>query len=264
MPASKSHIAPAEIMAVVLAREVRDGELNAVGAASQIPMAAIKLAKATHAPNADWFCGGSGAINSTLPTLLDSAADYRNLFGAEYRNSMEDVVDLEMRGRTDAVYYGGIQVDKYGNINMVCVGDYENPKMRGPGSVGLALAGSFGRTYIYLQHHDPRILVDKVDFISGPGHMDGSGLREEMALETSKGPCLLVTPLCVMDFADESRRARLISTHPGVTVDEVLEKTGFEPLALDPVPETEPPTDEELRILREEIDHEGVLRRLIG
>lgn len=264
MASQTSPVAPAEIMAVVLAREVVDGELGAVGAASQIPMAAIKLARKTHAPNASWFCGGSGAINSELPMLLDSAADYRNLFGAEYRNSMEDVVDLEMRGRTDTVYYGGIQVDKYGNINMVCVGDYANPKMRGPGSVGLALAASFGRIYIYLQHHDPRILVDKVDFISGPGHMDGSGLREEKALKSSKGPCMLVTPLAVFDFAHESRRARLISTHPGVTVHEVLEKTGFQPLLAEPVAETTPPSAEELRILRDEVDPEGVLRRLIS
>ena len=240
-----------------------DGEFGAVGAASQIPMAALKLARKTHAPNLNWFCGGSGAINSELPLLLDSAADYRNLFGAEYRNSMEDVVDVEMRGRVDAVYYGGIQVDKYGNINMVCVGNYDNPKMRGPGSVGLALAASFGRTYIYLQHHSRRLLVDKVDFISGPGHMDGSGLREEKALKTSSGPVMLITPLAMFDFAHESKRARLVSTHPGVTLEEVLDNTGFDPLLADPVGETVPPDAEELRILRDEVDPKGVLRRLI-
>ena len=131
----EQEFAPAEIMACVMARDLGDGELGAVGAASQIPMAAIKLARMTHAPNISWMCGGSGAINSELPMLLDSAADYRNLFGAEYRNSMEDVVDLEMRGRTHFVFYGGIQVDRFGNLNMVCVGDYENPTVRGPGSL---------------------------------------------------------------------------------------------------------------------------------
>ena len=261
MTATTDDIAPAEIMACVLARGLIDGELAAVGAASQIPMAAIKLARMTHAPNIDWMCGGSGAINSELPMLLDSAADYRNLFGAEYRNSMEDVVDLEMRGRSHTVFYGGIQVDRFGSVNMVCVGDYDNPRLRGPGSVGLSLAGAFGRMFIYLHHHDARILVDKVDFVSGAGH---SPDRARWAVPISTGPELIVTPLAVFDFASESGEARLVTVHPGVSVDEVLEHTGFAPHLAEPVAETVLPSAEELYVLRNEIDRDGVLRRLIA
>src|SRR5512141_217984 len=110
--------APAELIACVLARRLEDGEIAALGAASQLAMAAVKLAQRTHAPNLSWMSGGSGAINSQLPLLLESAADYRNLFGAEYRYSMEDAVDLQMRGRLHTGLLGGLQVDKYGNLNL--------------------------------------------------------------------------------------------------------------------------------------------------
>lgn len=261
MAPMKSDVTRAELMACVFARNIADGDIAALGAASQVPMAAVKLARRMHAPNLSWLCGGSGAINSELPLLLESAADYRNLFGAEYRYSMEDAVDLQMRGRADIVFLGGIQVDRFGNINMVCVGDYRNPRMRGPGSVGLPFAASFRKMFIYLQHHDPRVLVEKVDFVSGPGH---SPDRDKWAVPSSGGPALMVTPLAVFDFNTGNKEARLVSVHPGVAVDEVLAKTGFKPKLADPVVETELPSAEELRLLRTEIDRKGVLRRLIA
>ncbi len=261
MAPMKSDATPAEVMACVLARNISDGDVIGLGAASQIPMAAVKLARRTHAPNLSWMCGGSGAINSELPLLLDSAADYRNLFGAEYRYSMEDAVDFQMRGRASLACLGGIQVDRFGNLNMVCVGEHENPKMRGPGSVGLPFAGCFGRVFIFLQHHDPRILVDKVDFVSGPGHTPD---RAKWTIASSKGPSLMVTPLAVFDFNTGNKEARLVSVHPGVALDEVLAKTGFRPKLADPVVETALPSAEELRLLRTEIDCKGVLRRLIA
>jgi glutaconate CoA-transferase subunit B len=253
-------VAPAELMACLMARHLQDDEIAALGAASQIPMAAVKLAIRTHAPNLSWLCGGSGAVNSQLPLLLESAADYRNVFGAEYRYSMEDAVDLQMRGRVNTAFLGGIQVDKFGNLNMVCVGDYGRPKVRGPGSVGLPFAAAFGRLIIYLQHHDPRVLIEKADFVSGPGH---SPERDKWAVPGSKGPYLLVTPLAVFDFQTPTREARLVSVHPGVTLEEVLAKTGFKPQLADPVAETRAPSPEVLGVLRGEIDRNGVLRRLI-
>jgi glutaconate CoA-transferase, subunit B len=253
----------AELMAIVLAREMRDGEFGALGAASQIPMAAVKLAKLTHAPNLSWLCGGSGAVNSKLSRLLQSAADYRNLFGAEYRTSMEDVVDLEMRGRVHFAFLGGMQVDKLGNLNMVCVGDYHHPTVRGPGTVGLIFTAAFGRIYIYLNHHSPKILVEKVDFISGPGFYDGSRTRDEFVNKNARGPCMVLTPLAVFDFHEVSRQMRLLSIHPGCTLEQVLAQTGFTPLMSNQLTETRVPTEEELTLLRTRVDPEGVLRRLI-
>jgi glutaconate CoA-transferase subunit B len=257
----KDPAAPAEVIACVLSRHFIDEEIAALGAASQLAMAAVKLAQRMHAPNLSWMSGGSGAINSQLPLLLESAADYRNLFGAEYRYSMEDAVDLQMRGRLNTGLLGGLQVDKFGNLNLVCVGDYNHPKMRGPGSVGLPFAAAFGRLFIYLQHHDPRVLVEKVDFVSGPGH---SPERSKWVIPGSKGPYLIATPLALFDFDSPDKSARLVSVHPGHTVEEVLSKTGFKPHLANPVLPTQPPSEEELRILRTEIDVHGVLRRLIG
>jgi glutaconate CoA-transferase subunit B len=254
--------AVAELMACVLAREFNDNELGAIGAASQVAMAAVKLARLQHAPNLSTISGGSGAVNSRLPYLLKSAADYRNLFGAECRVSMEDTVDIEVRGRCDWAAFGAIQVDKYGNMNMIGIGDYAKPKLRGPGTVGLSLTGAFQRYYIYLTHHDRRILVERVDHISGPGFVDGSPERDRLVQPGAMGPCMAVTPLAVFDFEESSRQMRLKSVHPGITVDEVLDKTGFTPIMPDRVPETPPPSATELRLLREIIDTAGVLRSM--
>jgi glutaconate CoA-transferase, subunit B len=262
--ASHKDYAIAELMACVLSRELKNGELGAMGAASQIPMAATKLAIATHAPDLNWLAGGSGAINSQLPYLVESAADPRNLMGADCRLSMEDIVDTECGGHFDWVCYGAIQVDRRGNLNMMAIGDYKKPTVRGPGSVGLSLAGAFGRYFIYLAHHDKRNLVERVDFISGPGFCDGGPERDAMVQPGARGPVLCVTPLCVFDFDPDLRTMRLKSVHPGVTVEDVLARTGFTPIMPDQVEVTAQPTLEEMRLLRDVIDREGVLRKLIA
>jgi glutaconate CoA-transferase subunit B len=259
--AEKQDFAPAELMACFFSRLFEDGDFVGVGAASQIPMAAIKLSRMTRTPNLNFSCGGSGAINSEQPLLTESAADYRNLFGAEYRLSMEDTVEMEFRERWQTVFFGGIQVDRFGNCNMVCVGDYDDPTVRGPGAIGLPLAAAMGRVFISLNHHTPRLLVDKVDFVCAPGN---SPEREKWATPNSTGMHLIMTPLAVFDFQTPDRSARLASVHPGISVDEVLEKTGFTPTLADPVAETEPPTADELHLLRTVIDREGVLQRLIA
>jgi glutaconate CoA-transferase, subunit B len=259
---SDESYAPAELMAAVLSRELCDDDFGAVGAAAQIPMCAMRLAQRTHAPNLWTLYGGSGAVNSKLPGLLESAADYRNLTGAEYRAPLNDIIDYEFTGRFTVCFLGGMQVDQYGAMNMVCIGDYARPRVRGPGTVGLAFTAAFQRVVIYVQHHNPRIFVPRVDFVSGPGHRDADALAA-YRLPWAQGPVLVVTPLAVLDFATPDRRLRLRSVHPGHIADEVAAQTGF-PLAMpDPVPTTEPPTPEQLRIIREELDPDGVLRRLI-
>jgi len=254
--------ATAELMAVVLAHELRDDDFGAVGAAAQIPMCAMRLAQRTHAPNLWSLYGGSGAVNSKLPALLESAADYRNLRGAEYRAPLQDIIDYEFTGRFTVAFLGGMQVDQYGAMNMVCIGDYARPRVRGPGTVGLAFTAAFQRVIIYVHHHDPRVFVPRVDFVSGPGHRDPEALARYRPA-WAQGPVLVVTPRAVLDFAPPDRRMRLRSVHPGHTVEEVVAQTGFSLVVPHEVPTTTPPTAEELRIIREELDPDGVLRRLI-
>lgn len=247
-----------ELMAAAISRELRDDDFAAVGTASHIPLCGLRLAQRTHAPNLWFLYGGSGALNSKAPALVEMAADYRNLEGAEYRTPLADIIDFEFTGRFTVLFLGGMQIDRYGNMNMVAIGDYASPKVRGPGTVGLAFTASVQRTFIYVQHHDPRLFVEKVDFISGRGH---SGPDEVNAFRRpwAQGPTYVISPLGVFDFDTPDRRMRLRSYHPGHSVAAVQAKTGFElAVAADAGP-TAPPTAEELRIIRE-IDSGGVLR----
>src|SRR3954451_12771975 len=159
-----------ELMAAAIARELRDDDFAAVGTASHIPVCALRLAQQTHAPNLWFLYGGSGALNSKAESLVEMAADYRNLAGAEYRTPLADIIDFEFTGRFTTLFLGGMQIDQYGNMNMVSIGPYDHPKVRGPGTVGLAFTASVRKVFVYVQHHDPRLFVQKVDFISGAGH----------------------------------------------------------------------------------------------
>lgn len=252
----------AELMAVAISREMVDGEFGAIGAASHIPLAGLRLAQMTHAPNLSFMCGGSGGLNPTFERLVESAADYRNLINSEYRYSLSDVVDFEAGMRLDFSFLGGMQIDKYANVNMAMIGDWDNPKVRGPGTIGLIFLGGFRSTYLYTQHHNPRIFVDRVDFVSGGGWLSGGDSRSKVFRKESDGPRRVFTPLGVFDFEPESKHMRLRSTHPGVTVDQVRKATGFELLVADDAGDTEPPTAHELELLHTRIDPDGVLRRL--
>ncbi|BCB76674.1 CoA-transferase subunit beta [Phytohabitans flavus] len=252
----------AEMMAVAISREMRDGYFGAVGAAAHIPMAALRLAQLTHAPNLSFMCGGSGGLNPHFERLAESSSDYRNLVNSEFRYSLEDVVDLETAMRLDFAFVGGMQIDRYGNVNMTVIGDWAKPKVRGPGTVGLIFLGGFRRTYLYTEHHSPKVLVEKVDFVSGAGWLGGGDERSKVFREGSDGPQRVFTPLGVFDFDPVSRHMRLLSVHPGRTVEEVRAATGFELPVPEGVGDTPEPTAEELDILRRHVDRDGVLRAL--
>ena len=254
-----------ELMAVAIARQMKehDGDWVAVGAYSQLPAAALKLARILYAPNLWWLAGGGGAINSSS-RLQTSTSDHRVLRGAEYVMNMEDIVDIEMwRHNRDnekiVAVIGGIQIDKYGSSNMVCVGDYASPKVRGVGTVGLCFGVSFGILYFFTMHHNPKIFVEQVDFISSPGH---TAERKKHVQSLCVGPRLVYSPLGVFDFAPETGTMRIRSLHPGVSVDEVQAKTGFELIVPARIALTEAPTARELALLRTQVDPDGLLGKL--
>jgi len=254
----------AELMVVEMARHLVDcdGKVGVVGSAATMPMAAIRLAKLTVAPNLWWLCGDSGAINPTFDRLPETAAHSRNMVGAEARNAMMEVLEMGLRGDCWGFgFQGGMQMDKFGNANMIGIGSYDNLKVRGPGAVGTPWAISIEYVYMFFWHHNRRIFVEKVDFISAPGFLEGGDSRWKVAKPEAKGPALVYTPICVMDFEEVSRKARLRSINPGYTVDDAVENTGFEPALPENVPMTSPPTDEELQILRTRVDRDGVLKK---
>jgi glutaconate CoA-transferase subunit B len=160
----------------------------------------------------------------------------------------------------DFAILGALQIDRFGNINTVCVGPHERPRLRGPGTVGIsALCGLSRRFYVMMLRHERGAFVEKLDFISGAGHLDGGSSRTDRGLPPG-GPCLVLTPLGLFDFAPDSKRMRVRSLHRGVTLEQVCDRTGFG-LLCNGVPATTPePKDDELAILRTRVDRTHVLQ----
>lgn len=247
-----------ELMACVIARDLKDGEVGGVpGVRSEVPLAAVGLARRMHAPN---LCFYSGAVSyNTSSQLCKYASDYNRIFGAEATFTTSEGFDSLHRGERDFQFCGGMQVDKYGNANLVCLGDWKKPKLRGPGSAGLSSVTLAKRYYLWINEHTKRVFVDKVDFISAPGYISGPGMREKAGIKTA-GPKWVVTPIAIMDFDPETKRMRLKSIHPGTTLKNIQDNTGFELIIPPNVPETLPPTETELHILRTQVDPDGLLR----
>lgn len=245
-------VARGHIMATVMSHALKDGEVVVMGANSLLPLAAARLAQLTHAPNLTLIAGASGGVNTLVEPLAPSSGDYANLI-AEAVLDFPEVLMLQMGGGTDVFFAGGLQIDKRGNCNLAYTGRSPGSvDLRGPGSAGLPWAHRSGRTILYVTTHTTPTFVETVDFVSLPGHKAGGKWREK------GGPELVVTPLCVMDF-DEGGLLRLVSLHPGVELEEVVENTGFDlVLPSGAVPSTLFPSAEELRYLRE-LDPDALL-----
>ncbi|MHA1284461.1 MAG: CoA-transferase subunit beta [Promethearchaeota archaeon] len=245
-----------ELMCVVAARQLEDNKSVAVG--TGLPLAAAMFAQQTHAPNL-LIVFEAGGVAPQLPTLPISVGDSRTIHKALMCTTLIDIMDMMRRGYIDYAFLGGAQIDKYGNLNSTMIGDdYEKPKVRFPGSGGANDFGSLAwETLIIMDRHSPRRFVEKVDFITTPGYLAGPGAREEWGLSPNTGPSRVITDLCLFDFHPETKIMRLIALHPGVSVEDVKEATGFEFEIADKIETNEPPTEEDLRILHEVIDPTG-------
>jgi glutaconate CoA-transferase subunit B len=242
-----------ELMVVALARQFTDDDIMLNGTVSFIPVAAALLARQTHAPGFTWVAGAVGVdadpgyiVGNTLdPTMWKNCV--------MYLPQLEDMWGYVCRNTLETFCIRGAQIDKYGNVNNSVIGDFKKPKVRLPGSAGMGdMATLDKKIYIWSTTHNPRTFVDQVDFLAAPGYLDGGDARKRLGLKN--GPALVITDLCVMDFEPESKRMRLKSVHRGLTPKQVQEKTGFELLMPDNVPETEAPTEEQVQILREKVD----------
>ena len=245
-----------ELMTVVAARQMEDNKAVAVG--TGLPLAAAMLAQQTHAPNL-LIVFEAGGVAPQLPTLPISVGDSRTIHKALMCTTLIDIMDMMRRGYIDYAFLGGAQIDKYGNLNSTMIGDnYEKPKVRFPGSGGANDFGSLAwETMIIMDRHGPRRFVEKVDFITTPGYLDGPGSREEWGLSPGTGPSRVVTDLCLFDFHPETKIMRLKALHPGITIEDVKKATGFEIEVASSVETNTPPTAEDLRILHEVIDPTG-------
>lgn len=240
-----------ELAICTASRMLEDGATVGVGTGA--PCATAMLAQKRHAPRL-LVAFEAGGLAPLLPSMPISVGDSRTFYRAQMATSMGDVMEACQRGMMDYAFLGGAQIDPFGNLNSTVIGNYTHPRVRFPGSGGgNDFASLCWRTMVMTQH-DRRRFVERLDFLTTPGFLSGPGAREEAGLPAGGGPHKVITDLAVMGYDPETCRMRVESLHPGVTFERVQENTGFELLPAPQVRETAPPDDEELRILREEVD----------
>ena len=232
-----------------------DGEIlcNPIGTT---PIIGGRLARATFEPDMVMTDTVAFLVANTLP-VGDAGAERLIEAWMPYR----DIFDLLWSGRRHVVM-GASQIDARGNQNLAAIGDWRRPRAQ-----LLGLRGAPGNlvnhvTSYWVPNHSPRTFVPSVDVVSGPGYDRVAGLSA--AVRANHEVRRVVSNLGVFDFANDERRMQVVSVHPGVTVDQVVEATGFELVLPEVVDETPRPTDEELRLIREVIDPRGLRRAEFG
>jgi glutaconate CoA-transferase, subunit B len=240
-----------EMMIIAAARALAGVRTVFVGVG--MPNVACNLARLTVAPELEliYESGIYGARPQRLPL---SIGDPTLVTGANSVVSMADLFGLYLQGgHVDVAFLGGAQVDRRGNLNTTVIGPYDSPKVRLPGSGGAAeIAINAGRVF-HLLRLSPRTFVEKLDFVTSPGH--GSGALR------GAGPRLVVTDLALFDFENSELEMQLTALHPTVTREQVRAAVGWDLREAPSVAETPAPTGEELALLREQLDPTGLYSR---
>ncbi|MED0679421.1 CoA-transferase [Aneurinibacillus thermoaerophilus] len=251
-----------DMLAVAAAREVKDEEV--VFAGTGLPMLAIMLAQRLNAPNCKLIYE-AGTIDSRSDSLPSSVGDPRCVTKAAVASGLFDVFNQLQRGKIDLAYLGGAEIDKYGNVNTTVVGDYTNPTMRFPGSGGNPDINSLAKRTVFIMVQEKRRFKERVDYITSPGWMvkkwpEGTLVprRQVYGKNFLGGPSAVITNMAVFRFNEETGMMYVDTIHPGVSQEQLQENTGFELDFSRCKGETEPPTYEELRILYEAVDPEGI------
>ena len=237
-----------ELMIAVAAREIRDRELVFVG--MRLPIVAYAVARNTHAPNARGLFEVGILRDQAASTYLGTMGDPPNVAGALWATRMSNVMALMAQGLVDLGFIGGAEVDRYGNLNTSYVGPPERPRVKLPGSGGGADIAILSRRWVTLMTHERRRLVERVSFITSPGHGDGSPDWRRRHGLLGGGPAAIITTLCVFRFPPNGGEAYVDTVHPGRTLAEVREATGWDVTFGAAVGETPRPTEAELREIR--------------
>lgn len=246
-----------EIMIKAMSKEIKNGDKVLHGLASPLPVIAMSLAKLTHAPNSVFLSSAEG-LDPDLDklNLKISSADPRLSKGALAFLETIDLFDLCQRKELDVMFLGGAQIDKYGNTNLSAIGEYSKPKVRLPGGAATAsMMASVSKTVIWVARQSKRVFVDKVDFKTGVGYLEGGDSRERAGAWPTK--LKVITNLAVYGFDEETKLMKVESIHPDVTADMVRENTGFDIVIPPDVQITEMPSEEDLYIIRK-LDPENI------
>jgi len=243
-----------ELLACAAARLLEDKKSVLVG--TGLPMIAALLAQRMHAPNL-LIIFEAGGIGPQVPVLPISVGDCRTFHRAVAASSMHDVMSACQAGYVDYGFLGAAMLDARGNINTTVIGDWGRPTTRLPGSGGANDLGSLCHRTIIIVRQDKRRFVDKVDFVTTPGYLDGPGARERVGLPERTGPYRVISQLGIYGFNQATKRLQLLALHPGVTVEDIQANSSFEILIPIEILTTQPPTEEERRLLHE-IDPTGM------
>jgi len=237
-----------EMMTVAASRELKDGAVCFVGIG--LPSEAANLARSTHAPNCVlvYESGTIGAKPETLPLSIGDGVL------AEQADSVVSVPEIFnywlQAGRIDVGFLGGAQIDRFGNINTTVIGPYDSPKVRLPGAGGAPEIAASAKEVITVLRQRPRSFVERLDFLTSVGHRYGGGSRAELGYPGA-GPTAVITDLGVLRPDPKTRELTLMALHPGATAEGAREATSWDLRVAEDLDTTEPPTEEELRILRD-------------
>ncbi len=267
MAAITRNYTPQELMVVCAARQIQDGEHVFVG--MRLPLLAFALAKRTHAPGCVGLFEAGLVRDVPASRLLYTMGDLANITGSLWATRMVNLMGLMAAGEVQLGFIGGAEIDRYGNLNTSMIGPldksggYQHPIVRLPGSGGAADIASLSQRLAIIMQHDRHRLRERVDYVTSPGYgypgedgPAGTGWRQRAGLPRG-GPAALITTLAFFTFDPENGEAVLQSYHPGTTIEQVQEQTGWQLRLAPGCAETLPPSEQELQVIRE-CDPEGV------
>jgi len=246
-----------EMMAIAAAREIRDGDIVFCG--TGISMLAAMAAKHISAPHSVIFFE-TGAIDSLLEEVPLAVADPRVMFWTSVNGGLADsfaTMQNRFTGQHVLGILGAAQIDKYGNLNSTAIGDYFRPSVRFSGSGGACDVASFvNRTIIFMQHEE-RKFVNKLDYLTSPGWLDGPDGRKKAGLPDG-GPSAVITNMAVMRFDEKTKEMYLGGYYPGIDPQAVLDNMQFK-VDISRAKEMAAPSEKELRILRDRCDPQRLI-----
>ena len=236
----------AQLMVAAAAREIGDGEVVFVG--MRLPLLGFLLAKSTHAKNAVGVYELGIVRNTLAPEPILTMGDLPNLYRAQWLADSADMMGLLQQGRVDVSFIGGAQVDRFGNLNTSYIGGAKNIKTRLPGSGGACDLASLAKRHIIIMTHEKRRFVPRVDYMTSPGYGEGHGWRQRVGLPRG-GPATVITTMGVLKFDPKTKEMMLVSVHPGISADAVVDNTGWTLAVSGELIQTPEPTTEELSML---------------
>jgi len=244
-----------EIMAISAGRLVKDGDILFAG--TGVSLLAATVAKRIHAPGSVVFFE-TGGIDPSLEELPLSVADPRVMVGTSINSGLADSLSLLAHPKLHTIgFVGAAQIDKFGNVNSTCLGGYPKSQTRFPGAGGACDAFSFAYGMVVFMSHEKRRFVEKLDYLSSPGWLTGGDARRKAGFKRG-GPMAVVTNMGVMKFDEVSKEMYLSEYYPGIEPEKIAQNTGF-PIDISRALPFDPPTGEELRILRDEVDPQRLL-----